>query len=161
MQGNCPKKRVKQINSINVRNRYIQTTRFNNCGDSSVGRASDWRSEGQVFDPPSPHSVLLFFFHTNHSFGVFQNHKLHHLFNRFITFQSTVLPQNATPSATCSIDTISFMWWSKKIRKFLLWNCARTQLFRFDFELKSKFLIKSYPNQAIRFCFSLFGFWST
>jgi hypothetical protein len=24
-------------------------------GDSSVGRASDWRSEGRVFDPRSPH----------------------------------------------------------------------------------------------------------
>lgn len=30
------------------------------CGDSSVGRASDWRSEGRVFDPRSPHKILAF-----------------------------------------------------------------------------------------------------
>ena len=33
-----------------------------NSGDSSVGRASDWRSEGRVFDPRSPHLDSFFFF---------------------------------------------------------------------------------------------------
>jgi hypothetical protein len=33
---------------------YIQ------CGDSSVGRASDWRSEGRVFDPRSPQIYYFF-----------------------------------------------------------------------------------------------------
>ena len=31
-------------------------------GDSSVGRASDWRSEGRVFDPRSPHYNIFFIF---------------------------------------------------------------------------------------------------
>ena len=30
---------------------------LNKCGDSSVGRASDWRSEGRVFDPRSPQFI--------------------------------------------------------------------------------------------------------
>ena len=32
-------------------------------GDSSVGRASDWRSEGRVFDPRSPQSYILQLIH--------------------------------------------------------------------------------------------------
>lgn len=38
----------------------------NNSGDSSVGRASDWRSEGHVFDPRSPH--FYFFNNTTSSY---------------------------------------------------------------------------------------------
>jgi hypothetical protein len=36
--------------------------KFNHCGDSSVGRASDWRSEGRVFDPRSPHFDFFYIF---------------------------------------------------------------------------------------------------
>ena len=32
---------------------------FQQCLDSSVGRASDWRSEGPVFDSQSRHNILL------------------------------------------------------------------------------------------------------
>ena len=28
------------------------------CGDSLVGRASDWRSEGHVFEPRSPQKIF-------------------------------------------------------------------------------------------------------
>ena len=40
----------------------INALDVNHSGDSSVGRASDWRSEGRVFDPRSPHNCFSFDF---------------------------------------------------------------------------------------------------
>ena len=46
------------------KNLLDMTMMITTSGDSSVGRASDWRSEGRVFDPRSPH--IIFFPKTNY-----------------------------------------------------------------------------------------------
>ena len=52
------------------------------CGDSSVGRALDWRFEGHVFDPRSPQKVT----------NIFERHIWIHYLTRILPMKWTYKP---------------------------------------------------------------------
>ena len=77
------------------------------CLDSSVGRASDWRSEGPVFDSQSRQS----------------NHFIFHLISSLLDISYTHQPRYTTSHQTCS-------WWSEtdtKERGVIAMSCYTLQ----------------------------------